>query len=302
MKLGLRHLRIVLTVTDAGSISRAAIAMKVAQSGLSTQLRRIEQTFGAPLFERRPDGILLTDLGVYVVGRARKLLDQFDDLVVTTRALARHDQPPPAFALGGVDNPWVPLIATHIRDRMAHREQLTFVEPSSEAVLELLRSGKIVLAVVHEFPGVAPPRLNGLRVRELGVEPVLAGLGPAHRLVQQDLICLSELAKDTWVAPGDRTDGLRLSLRLACERAGFSPRFRYFGADQATAAAIVGAGNAVAVFPADASGSLPIVMKRLVGGQLWRRTLLVWPADSPLAGLAENLDVASLGRKLHAAS
>ena len=295
MDLGLRHLRVVLTVAEAGSISRAAVVLKVAQPGLTTQLRRIEQAFGGPLFERRPDGVLLTDLGVHVVAHARRLLGQFDDLLATTRALAAPAEPASAVALGGVhNNPWVPLIAALIRDRMPRHEQLTFLEPSSAAVLARLRSGKIALAVVHEFPGVAPPPLAGLRVRELGVEPVLAALSPAHRLAQQDLISLSELAEDTWVAPADHADGLRLSLRLACERAGFSPRFRYFGADQATAAAIVCAGHAVAVFPAGAAGSLPIVPKRLLGGQLWRRTLLAWPADSALSDLAETLDVTAL--------
>src|SRR3954452_22211690 len=127
MDLGLRHLRVVLTVAESGSISRAALAMKVAQSGLTTQLRRIEQGFGGPLFERRPDGVVPTDLGVHVVGRARKLLGQFDDLLATTRALAGHPEPASAVALGGVDNPWVPLIADLVRDRMPHREQLTYL-------------------------------------------------------------------------------------------------------------------------------------------------------------------------------
>jgi DNA-binding transcriptional LysR family regulator len=46
VKLDLRHLEVVIAVADAGSISRAAAALKIAQPGLSAQLRRIERGVG----------------------------------------------------------------------------------------------------------------------------------------------------------------------------------------------------------------------------------------------------------------
>lgn len=292
--MGLRHLRIVLTVAESGSISRAAATLKIAQSGLSAQLRRIEQELGGPLFRRRPQGVVPTELGVHVVGRARALLDEFGDLLATARTLAQPAEPPRAVALGGVDNPWVPRIAALIRERLPHHEQLTYLEPSSQAVLELLRTEKIALAVISEFPDVGPPAVREFTVRDLGTEPVLIGLAPGHRLAHRQLITLEELADEIWVAPGDRSDGLGLSLRIACERAGFTPRFRYFGADQTTAAALVGAGNAVGVFVAPGDRCPGITLKRLADGRLWRRTRLAWAAGSPLAGLAEDIDGGAL--------
>ncbi|NUT94306.1 MAG: LysR family transcriptional regulator, partial [Saccharothrix sp.] len=63
MHMELRHLHVVLTVAEAGSISRAASSLKIAQAGLTAQLRRIERGFGGPLFLRRSDGVELTELG-----------------------------------------------------------------------------------------------------------------------------------------------------------------------------------------------------------------------------------------------
>ncbi|KUF16793.1 MULTISPECIES: LysR family transcriptional regulator [Streptomyces] len=298
MDMGLRHLRVVLVVAESGSISRAAATLKIAQSGLTAQLRRIEREFGGPLFRRRPDGVVPTELGLHVLGRAGELLDGFGDLLTTARALARTAEPPGAIALGGVDSPWVPAVAAVVRDRLPDHEQLTYLEPSSRDVLDLLRAGKVALALVHEFPDVAPPRLREFAARDLGTEPVLIGLPAGHRLARRRTVALDELAGETWVAPGERSDGLGLSLRVACERAGFTPRFRYFGADRTTAAAIVGAGGAVGAFaPPDAR--LPgVTLIRVRQGPLWRRTWLVWKTESPLAGLAESLDPELLGPRL----
>ncbi|GAB3961475.1 LysR family transcriptional regulator [Actinoallomurus acanthiterrae] len=294
MDIALRHLRIVLTVAEAGSISRAATTLKIAQSGLTTQLKRIEQGFGGPLFRRRADGVVPTELGVHVLGRAQEILDEFGDLITTARTLARPAEPPEAIALGGVDGPWVLRIAGLVQDRFPRHEQLTYLESSSQAVLDLLRTEKIALAVVSEFPDVVAPSLREFKGRDLDTEPVLVGLAPTHRLAHRRAVALEDLARETWVAPGDRSDGLGLSLRIACERAGFTPRFRYFGADQATAAAIVSGGGAVGVFPAT-GGSWPgLVTKPLGDGRLWRRTRLAWTAGSPLAWLAATIDVGTL--------
>lgn len=301
MDVDLRHLRVVLIVEESGSISRAAVRLKIAQSGLTAQLRRIEEAFGGPLFRRRPDGVVPTELGVYVLDRARQLLDEFGTLLSTARTLRRPADPPGAVALGGVDNPWVPVIATIVRNRLPHHEQLTYLEPDAASVLEMLRTEKIAMAVLSEFRDVAPPPVHEFSARDLGAEPVLVGLAPGHRLANRHTIDLEELAEEVWVTPSERSDGLDLSLRAACARAGFTPRFRHFTSDQATAAALVSADNAVGVFSLPRPGGHPpgIVLKRMAGGPLWRRTWLVWTAASTLAGLAEDICADALSRRPH---
>jgi DNA-binding transcriptional LysR family regulator len=295
--IGLRHLRILLVVAESGSISRAAIRLKIAQPGLTAQLKRIEQRLGGPLFHRRPDGVVPTDLGAHVLGRSREILDEFTDLLTTARALSQSAQPPGAVGLGGVDNPWVPVIASILRDRLPHHEQLTYLESTSPAVLELLYAEKIALAVIVEFPDVMPAPVDELSVRHLGTEPILIGLSTRHRLAYRPVVKLEDLAEDIWIAPSERSDGLGPSLRVACARAGFSPRFRYFGPDQTTAAAIVSAGHAVGVFPPPGCYLPGLVLKQMADGQLWRRTSLAWRTDSPLAELAEAIHAEALGYK-----
>src|SRR3954469_23971871 len=105
MELGLRHLQVVVAVAEAGSISRAAAALRIAQSGLTAQLGRIEREFGAPLFHRRPHGVEPTELGAHVLLGARALIGQFDDLVASARTRAHSGGSASAIRLGGVDSP-----------------------------------------------------------------------------------------------------------------------------------------------------------------------------------------------------
>ncbi|MEU5249916.1 LysR family transcriptional regulator, partial [Streptomyces asoensis] len=52
MELEVRHLRVLCAIADAGSLHKAARELGMAQPSLSTQLRRIEQLLGGPLFVR----------------------------------------------------------------------------------------------------------------------------------------------------------------------------------------------------------------------------------------------------------
>ena len=54
--LELRHLRYFAALADAGSFTRAAEQIFIAQPTLSQQIRRLEQIVGTPLLHRRTTG------------------------------------------------------------------------------------------------------------------------------------------------------------------------------------------------------------------------------------------------------
>jgi molybdate transport repressor ModE-like protein len=63
-------LRYLLAVHQAGSLAGAAKNLKVAKATVSRRLSALEQALGAPLVERRPNGLLLTQAGRDVVAAA----------------------------------------------------------------------------------------------------------------------------------------------------------------------------------------------------------------------------------------
>ena len=86
MELEIRHLRVICTVAETGSIGRAAAALRVSQPSLSAQLHRIERMLGGTLFVRRNHGVATTSFGEMVLTRCRAVLPTIDEL---SRATSR---------------------------------------------------------------------------------------------------------------------------------------------------------------------------------------------------------------------
>src|ERR1700691_391383 len=78
LAIELRHLRYLVALADAGSFTRAAEAMFIAQPTLSQQIRRLEEIVGAPLLQRRRDGVRLTKAGAVLVDASRAVLSRVD--------------------------------------------------------------------------------------------------------------------------------------------------------------------------------------------------------------------------------
>jgi DNA-binding transcriptional LysR family regulator len=81
MELELRHLRVLVAVVDAGSFTDAAIDLGISQAAASRTLIGLEQILGIRLLHRTSRSITPTTAGVQVLGRARHLIAEADNLI-----------------------------------------------------------------------------------------------------------------------------------------------------------------------------------------------------------------------------
>ena len=90
MDLEIRHLRLVKTIADAGSMTAAAERLNLTQSALSHQLRGIEACFDTPFFNRVGRRLVLTAAGRRVLETAERVVADVARAEEDVRRIAGH--------------------------------------------------------------------------------------------------------------------------------------------------------------------------------------------------------------------
>lgn len=78
--MNILHTRYALAIAAAGSISKAAEKLLVAQPNLSRAIKELEEDIGITIFERSSTGMMLTPDGEEFLGYARKIIGQIDEV------------------------------------------------------------------------------------------------------------------------------------------------------------------------------------------------------------------------------
>lgn len=89
--MDLRHARTFVTVAELGTVSKAAVRLRVAQPALSRQISNLEQELGLKLFDRVGRRLVLTGEGEQLLGDCRGLLSCASALVERAHLLRRGD-------------------------------------------------------------------------------------------------------------------------------------------------------------------------------------------------------------------
>jgi DNA-binding transcriptional LysR family regulator len=280
MELELRHLRVVCRVSETGSVSKAAASLGVSQPSLTAQLHRIEEAIGGPLFERGPYGVLPTPLGRHVLGRARAMLADMDDLLGSSRRYTVSAGP---LRLGSVRTVMFGAWLSRLEELLPGQEIITQVDTSCAVLTDLLAAGVIDVVMLGRCDDPhAPPCPSGVLEQTMVYpEPFVIALPANHRLAHRSEIALSELADEIWICPpAGKEDGDLASLRAACEQVGFTPKFRYSNLDSAEIEQLIGAGRGISTCAPTVRPIPSAVIRPLVGQPLlWRRALR-WRQDS----------------------
>jgi DNA-binding transcriptional LysR family regulator len=242
-----RQLRYFVAVAEAGSLTRAAATIPVAQQSLSEQIRALERQLGAQLFVRGPRGVQLTDVGAALLAEAKPLLTRTDRAFDRVRRLAVGErQTLHVGFLPSVGNYVVPPVLRAFAD--AHPEiALTTEDLPIARLVEGLREGRLDAGLTR------PPLVDGVTTERVLREPVGVVLPAGHRLAGAEELDLADLADEPWVlTPRSSWEPWHRKYDQDFAAAGFSPNVVQHGSSVQSLLALVAAGVGVTRLPLSA--------------------------------------------------
>jgi DNA-binding transcriptional LysR family regulator len=282
MNLEVRHLRVICTIAETGSLTRAAAALQQTQPGLSAQLRRIEAMLGGRLFERRASGVAPTALGELVLTHARAVLPTMDELMDAATLAARSRATSRRFRLGSINAPLLGGLIAAVRALHPEADITSRSQGSPLPLVDDVAAGRLEAAVVGDSPGYELSPRPGIVLCPVVTEPVFALLPAAHPLAARDEVDLAALAGEVWAAPRPDNDRTREYWARVVLGTGRQVRIPY-EAEGRLLVEIVRNGHAVSLCQPTFDEVPGVAIRPIAGNPLWYRHVLVWHRDGPLA-------------------
>ncbi|WP_367045070.1 LysR family transcriptional regulator [Streptomyces sp. Je 1-332] len=274
MDLELRHLKTIRAIADAGSLTKAATALGLAQPALSAQLKRIERALGGELFERGRHGVRATALGEFVLARARVVLPAVTGLREEALRFGRAWEGGGGFRLGATHGPLLGGLVDRLAAAYPGVPVTTHTSWSEREIASRTAEGLLDFALVGTCGASTPPENEFLVWREVARDPVFVMLPTGHALADRQEIDLAALAGEAWTdVPGDGC--FADCFTAACARAGFTPSSVY-ETDVASCVHLVQVGRAVGLCRATFPPTPGLVTRPLSGAPLYWRHLLGW--------------------------
>jgi len=247
----LRQFEYVVAIDEHGSFSHAARACGVTQPALSTQVRRLEESLGVALFERRPAGATATVAGQRVISLARRVMTDVDDLVATAQTM--QDPLHGTIRMGVIPTvaPYLlPQIMPHIRTRFPEL-RLLLREERTDRLTSLVDEGDLDLVLV-----ALESDLDGLETLPLFSDPFVLAVSPKHRLARRKRVGAADLLGED-VLLLDDGHCLRDQALAICDAAGACELGDFRGTSLATVLQMVEAGVGITMLPAMAVRANP---------------------------------------------
>lgn len=262
-----RRLRTLQAVADHGTVTAAAAVLFLTPSAVSQQIAALEAEVGQRLLARDGRGVRLTTAGRILLEHGTAVLARLELAEAELAAYANglSGQVDVVSFATGITTVVAPAMAGLARTAPGIR--LRVQDAEGDASLALVLDGHADLAIAVEYRGA--PREDDRRLARvpLYAEPFDAFLPAAHRLAAKEAVAVADLADEAWLSPRPGNPCHDVVV-LACEQAGFQPRFAHFSDDFRAVAALVGTGAGVALVPRSAlrGVELPDVVSRPVAG------------------------------------
>jgi DNA-binding transcriptional LysR family regulator len=283
--IDLKGLRYFIATAEAGSITRAAERLDIAQSHLSRQIMRLEAALGHRLFVRRARHVELTDVGQVLQRESKAIFAKLD--TIPERMNEARGGSVGSLCIGFTTAAsFHPMTAKMIEEitRQEPRIVLKFCVESRPHLIDAILDRRIQACFVNPPPCIP----FEICIDTLVTEPVLLAVHKNHRLASRDQIDIKEIATEHFVlCERSLNPELYDDTIIACQRAGFSPRVIFHAPDPVSALLLAAAGVGVTMVATSVRSvhAQDLHFIALAGNIINIRMALLTRSDEHLAGV-----------------
>jgi LysR family transcriptional regulator for metE and metH len=203
MNLELRHLKLIVAVSEHRSVTKAGEVLHLTQSALSHQLREIEEKLRTPLFLRMNKKMILTQAGERLLHTARQVLEEMKRAEEHISQIAANRQGTLRISTECYTcYHWLPDVMKEFRRKFPGVE-LKIDAQATHRPIQALLQGKLDLAIVSTVV-----RDKQLRYRALFEDEFLIIMSPDHSLASRPYLTAKDLADQNvilYVSPDEST-------------------------------------------------------------------------------------------------
>ncbi len=268
--MDVRQLKYFLTISEEGSISKAAEKLHMSQPPLSQQLKLLEDELGVKLLERNTRNLKLTDVGEALLYRSRQILDLVE---LTTKEVKDINAGfEGTLSIGTVSSAGAALLPEIINSFHKQYPRISFeiLDEDSDKITELLKDGIIDIGIIR-----TPFNLEDFEYIYLPEEPLVIASSQVFWDENKKFINLSELS-DKPLIMHRRYEKTILHL---CHKFEFEPRIFCKSNDVRTILMWANTGLGTAIVPKDSMNLLPNSNLKYIGisePSLMVGTAVIW--------------------------
>jgi LysR family transcriptional regulator for metE and metH len=189
IRLEIRHLKLLASVAEHGSVTEAGRRLHVTQSALSHQLRDAEEKLGTALFLRLGKKMVLTPAGEKMLVSARKVLDELGTVEGQIEGLNGGTRGVIRVTTGCYTcYHWLPPVLKKFHTKFPGVDVHIVLEATARPI-EALLEGKLDLAVSS-----LAVRNKSLRFTPIFEDELVVVMDPRHRLASSPHVQARDLA------------------------------------------------------------------------------------------------------------
>ncbi|MEF2964801.1 LysR family transcriptional regulator [Paenibacillus sp. M1] len=237
----LTYLQTFLEVVRSGSFTQAGERLGYAQSSITTQIQKLEESYGAVLFERFGRKMKLTSAGETLLQYARDIVRLHAE---SKEAVSRQNKG--SLSIGTVETLAAfflpPYLQTYKQD---YPEMNVLIQPANEpAIIDAVKAGALDMGFILD-PPFADPELFSATIRE---ETMVIVARPDHRFGRWNGVTATDLNDESLILTEDGCT-YRAMLLHALKEAGVRCNFSYeFGSLEAIKQCVI-YGLGIALLP-----------------------------------------------------